>query len=82
VYFSSTQDGFRCLWMRAVDGSKRPVGVASAVRHFHTQRLTLGQVSQTAFTISIGGKWLYFNAGEVRGNIWKAQLDGGLSSWH
>jgi serine/threonine protein kinase len=39
IYFTSLRDGYRCLWMQAVDPiSKRPRGDAVSIRHFHSAR--------------------------------------------
>jgi len=40
LYFTSGGDGFACLWARRLDGtSRRPVGEAFPVQHFHGRQL-------------------------------------------
>ena len=47
LYFISERDGFRCVWARPLDAAtKRPIGDAFAVRHFHAARFSLKQVGK------------------------------------
>jgi eukaryotic-like serine/threonine-protein kinase len=73
LYFISERDGFRCVWARQLDpATKRPVGDAIAVRHFHSARFSLRHVGSRGFltglTVADGG--LLFAMGELKGNVW------------
>src|SRR3954469_17297638 len=40
LYFTSGADGFTCLWAQRLDGNtRRPLGDAFAVQHFHGRTL-------------------------------------------
>jgi Tol biopolymer transport system component len=73
LYFVSERDGFRCVWARQLDpATKRPVGEAFAVRHFHSARFSLRQVGSRGFLtgLTVGDGALVFAMGELKGNIW------------
>ena len=75
LYFISERDGFRCLWAQRLDArTKRPSGAPAAVQHFHSSRLSLMNVDYSALEISITRHRVLFNAGEVTGNIWAAEI--------
>ena len=75
LYFTSERDGFRCLWAQRLDArTKRPSGAPIAVQHFHSSRLSLMNVEYSALEISIARQRALFNAGEVTGNIWAAEI--------
>jgi eukaryotic-like serine/threonine-protein kinase len=73
LYYISERDGFRCVWARQLDGAtKRPVGDAFAVRHFHAARFSLKQVGSRGFLtgLSVGEGGLVFAMGELKANVW------------
>jgi hypothetical protein len=73
VYFISERDGFRCVWARQLDpATKRPIGDAFAVRHFHSARFSLRQVGSRGFLtgLTVGEGALVFAMGELKGNVW------------
>lgn len=76
LYFVSTRDSFRCLWQQRIEPeSGKPVGIPTAVRHFHRQsELTLGQASPESLGLAVGGGFLFFNATRMHGNIWVGQV--------
>jgi Tol biopolymer transport system component len=73
LYYISDRDGFRCVWARQLDvATKRPVGDAFAVRHFHAARFSLKQVGSRGFLtgLSAGEGGLVFAMGELKANVW------------
>ena len=75
LYFISERDGFRCLWAQRLDvRTKRPSGAPFAVQHFHSSRMSLMNVENSALEISVTRNRVLFSAGEVTGNIWAAVI--------
>ena len=73
VYFLSDRDGFRCIWAQTVDaGTRRPIGAASAVFHFHSARSSLTNVNWATGLVgfSLAKDKFVFALGEITGNIW------------
>jgi len=73
VYFVSDSDGFRCVWARRLDpASKKPLGEAFAVQHFHNARRSLSSFGNMNYLcgLSVGANWLTLSLGERTGNIW------------
>ena len=72
VYFLSDRDGYRCIWGQLLAAaSKRPLGPARAVYHFHEPQLT----SSNRFAPSWVGLALAHNRivvalDEITSNIW------------
>jgi len=71
IYYYSQQDNFRCLYARRLDAAtKKPLGDAFAVRHFHgDQRLADG----TAVGYGLAPDRLYLPLVNQKGNIWLAE---------
>jgi Tol biopolymer transport system component len=64
IYFTQGHDGFECIFTRAVDpGTKRPVGAATEVQHFHG-RLTPQGVHPGTFRMSVAQDKIAFALGE------------------
>jgi Tol biopolymer transport system component/predicted Ser/Thr protein kinase len=73
LYFTAILDGHRCIWSRKLDPvTRRPVGDVAAVAHFHSQRRSLGNLSD--MEMGVGGGRLVVNVTEATGNIWVAKL--------
>jgi Tol biopolymer transport system component len=71
LYFLSERDGFRCIWARRLDSSKRPAGEAFAVKHFHAARWSLSSIARGfQIGLSVGNGRILFALGELTGNIW------------
>jgi Tol biopolymer transport system component len=74
LYFLSDRDGSWCIWAQKLDPmSKRPLGPAFAVYHFHGGRLAL---VSAYFGYGMAPDKLYFALQETRGNIWLAEPQG------
>jgi serine/threonine protein kinase/dipeptidyl aminopeptidase/acylaminoacyl peptidase len=64
IYFTQVDDGFECIFTRAVDpATKRPVGPVTAVQHFHGRMTPRGLAAGT-FRISVAQDKLGFALGE------------------
>jgi eukaryotic-like serine/threonine-protein kinase len=70
VVFSSTRDGYRCLWAQPLDpASKQPIGVPAAVHHEHTPVRSLAELGSADFVRDR----LVFTMVERTGSIWMAE---------
>jgi Tol biopolymer transport system component len=71
MYMVSERDGFRCIWRQPLDpATKRPVGPAVNVMHFHQARLSLRNVDMGPLAIQVTPDKLILSLGERTGNIW------------
>ena len=71
LYLVSEQDGFRCLYAQPLDPStKRPIGPLIDVHHFHSARLSMGNIGYGQLEIGVAVDKIVFNLGELTGNIW------------
>ena len=72
LYFLSERDGFRCIWAQRLDPkSHRPVGVPSAIRHFHRARYSLFKVGSTGDVgLTVANGLMTFSLTETTGSIW------------
>jgi len=70
LYFTSTRDGYRCIWAQRLNADKKPVGEPFGVLHFHSTVRSLSNVDLYNLEISIAQDRLVFVLGERRGNIW------------
>jgi Tol biopolymer transport system component len=76
VYFLSERDGFRCFWAQRLDAAtKRPIGEAFAVHHFHDARRSFDPDRFAGIQLSVGPDRLVFPNPERTGNIWLAKLE-------
>jgi eukaryotic-like serine/threonine-protein kinase len=71
LFIYSNRDGFGCIWrIKLNPATKLPEGDPVAVKHLHSPGLSFMNFSQPAINLSVGGEKLFFNLGEVTGNIW------------
>jgi len=71
IYFISERDGFRCVWARKLDVSKKPVGDAFPVSHFHSARRSLKRIGPLALTgLAVAPGKILLSFGELTGNVW------------
>ena len=76
LYFQSERDGNRCLWAERLDkGTKRPVGQAFAVQHFHRAGLSLAYVMPGQRALTIARDKIIIAAAERTANVWLAPID-------
>jgi hypothetical protein len=79
LYWISDRDGFRCLWARRLaPGSRRPVGPAEPVTHFHHVRRSLqrhrGVDSRVGLEVTSG--MVLLSLGDLTGNIYVMERPG------
>jgi serine/threonine protein kinase len=73
IYFTSVRDGFRCLWVAYVDpATKRPLGDAAVVRHFHQTRLSMMYPTLRRFDLAVARDKIVFSLVERTANLWTA----------
>jgi eukaryotic-like serine/threonine-protein kinase len=82
LYFLSDRDGFRCIWAQPLDPiTKRPVGKAFAVQHFHRARQSLMRLDRgDVIGVSVASGKLVFALGELSGNVWLSETKRGSES--
>ena len=74
VYYTSSRDGFRCIWAQRIDSSRKPVGAPFGVYHFHAARRSPGLVPLNGIDMFIGSDQIFLTLGELTGNIWMAKV--------
>jgi hypothetical protein len=78
LYFFSARDGFRCLYVQAVDAETgRPVGDAVLVKHLHNVRAPGGgggSVVSTGPGNAVGRQQILFDLPDVVVNVWRMRL--------
>jgi Tol biopolymer transport system component len=76
LYFISERDDFLCVWARQLDPvTKTPVGEEFAVAHAHSSDIKRMSFARQMWDIEVGGDRLVFNAGELTGDVYTAQLE-------
>lgn len=71
LFFVSEDDGSRCIWTQRLDvRSKRPVGAAYAVQHFHHLAMSLFQVPRNRLTLAVSHDKVFHNLSHMFGGIW------------
>jgi Tol biopolymer transport system component len=71
IYFISERDGFRCIWWQRLDrATRRPLGPAAPVLHFHQARLSMRNLNMGSLSFQVAADRLIFGLGELTGNIW------------
>jgi Tol biopolymer transport system component len=73
LYYLSEADGFRCIWARRLDpSSKKPVGEAFPVAHFHSVRRSLAPFGTAGYYIglSVTAGRMIFALTDLKGNLW------------
>jgi Tol biopolymer transport system component len=70
VYFTSTRDGYRCVWAQHLDAANKPSGPAFAVAHFHTARSSPARLPFDNMDLFVGRDQILVSLGDLTGNIW------------
>jgi len=71
IYFTSDRDGYRCLYARQWDRTRRqPIGPVIPVRHFHASSPSPGLIDQPVFGFAVARDEIVIEMGSQRGNIW------------
>jgi serine/threonine protein kinase len=75
IYFMSRRDGFGCLWAQRLDpATKKPVGPAFAIQHFHSARRSPGSVRSGQRAIAVARNMIVSTMEERTGNIWMSEV--------
>ena len=75
LYMTSDRDGYRCLWGRRIDpATHRPADDLVPVRHFHSSRRSMMNMSVNSLELAVGRDRIAFAQGEVTGNVWLVKL--------
>jgi len=73
VYFTSSRDGFRCIWAVRLGANYKPEGAPFAVYHFHKASRSPGLVPFNGVDMFMGPNQIYLSLGELSGSIWLAK---------
>jgi len=75
LYFLSDRDGSRCLWVQRLDpATRRPMGPAFAVSHFHNpKRVAIGQAA-IWFAPTVSRNLIAIPLNDRTGNIWMGEM--------
>ncbi|MGH9718986.1 MAG: protein kinase domain-containing protein [Bryobacteraceae bacterium] len=70
VYFTSSRDGYRCIWAQRLGPGNKPSGDPFAVHHFHSSRWSPSLLTYNALDMFVGRDRILLTIGEAAGNIW------------
>jgi Tol biopolymer transport system component len=73
IYFTSSRDGYSCIWGLRLGASYRPEGAPFPVYHFHKASLSPGLVVFNGIDMFMGPNQIYLSLGEMSGSIWLAK---------
>ncbi|MBS1826760.1 MAG: serine/threonine-protein kinase [Acidobacteria bacterium] len=74
LYFLSMKDGYMDIWAHRLNpATKRPVGEAFAIVHFHETRKSPNATGAAAFGPAIGNNQIIFSLMEQSANVWIAE---------
>ena len=73
IYFTSSRDGFRCIWALRLGASYKPEGAPFPVYHFHKASRSPGLAPFNGLDMSMGPNQIYLSLGELSGTIWLAK---------
>jgi Tol biopolymer transport system component len=78
IVYVSDRDGFLCVWEQPLNAATgRPVGDPIAIQHWHQRQLSIANVYVEMMDLALAPGRLVLNLGELRGNIWAADVSGG-----
>jgi Tol biopolymer transport system component len=71
LYFTSDQDGFRCIYAQRLDpATKRPLGPRLAIYHSHQARRSILNADILPLELGVARDRLVFHLAEITGNVW------------
>jgi serine/threonine protein kinase len=73
-FYLSNQDGFYCIWTRTFDASRRAVGPAEALKHYHDRAFGPAVATPFKLSLSVGSHSVYLNVGDVSSTIWVGRI--------
>jgi hypothetical protein len=76
LYFTSTRDGYPCIWDERLDpGTKYPVGAPAAIQHLHSERqFPLGSDPLSEMQLFVAKDILITSPTDLRTDIWMMDL--------
>jgi DNA-binding winged helix-turn-helix (wHTH) protein/Tol biopolymer transport system component len=75
VYFTSTRDGYLCIWAQKLDPvTKHPVGAPFAYEHFHNSAGHDASTGQIASDMTVARDKILINLPETHPAIWMTQM--------
>jgi hypothetical protein len=75
VYFTSTRDGFLCIWAQRLDPvTRHPVGPPFAYEHLHNGAGRAAAAIQDVSDLSVARDKMLINLPEVHSYIWMTQM--------
>lgn len=74
VYYSSTRDGYHCVWAQRLDAANRPAAPAFAVYHLHSARRSAAALPFDDTDLFVGRNQLLVSLSELTGSIWSARI--------
>jgi Tol biopolymer transport system component len=75
VYFTSTRDGFLCIWVQRLDPiTKHPLEPPFAFEHFHNTAGRSAASIQQWPDLSVGRDKILINLPQVQSDIWMTQI--------
>jgi Tol biopolymer transport system component/tRNA A-37 threonylcarbamoyl transferase component Bud32 len=73
IYFTSLRDGYRCLWSQRLDPvTKRPIGGATSVYHFHSAQFSMLYPRLIRLGVSVARDKIVFTVVGRTANLWLA----------
>jgi hypothetical protein len=74
LYYYSDRDGNMCLWAQRLDPlSRKPIGQAFPVQHFHNTRQSLRDIPRIQLGMALAKKEIILDVGDTTGNIWMVE---------
>jgi len=74
IYFTSTRDGYRCVWAQRLDAARKPSGPAFGVSHFHAARRSPAILLFNDMDLFVARDQILVSLGELTGNIWSVRV--------
>ena len=73
IYFASTRDGYRCVWVQRLDAANKPSGEALPVAHFHSARRSPAVLAFDSIDLFVARDRILVSLGDQTGNIWSVK---------
>ena len=75
VYFTSTRDGFLCIWAQRLDAkTKHPLGPPFAYEHFHNAAGRASSWFISGSDLSVARDKMLINLTEIHSEVWMTQM--------
>ena len=75
LYFTSTRDGYLCVWGQRLDpATKHPVGAPFAYEHFHSSAGQDARDDSIEYNLSVARDKMLIDLPQLSGDIWMTQM--------